>query len=84
MLKVINRIFEELKKNQVHVLYYVKLIVTIFNTMCLNFRFFVLVTVYLISGVLFMKYKRNESGIGLLPNRNFWVDLPALIKVRSD
>ena len=30
--------------------------------------------------MLFQKYKREESGLDLIPNREFWGALPALVK----
>ena len=35
----------------------------------------VVVAVYLIGGVLFLRFARNESGVNLIPNRIFWLTL---------
>lgn len=44
-------------------------------------RFFTVVIVYVVCGVLFMKYKKGASGRELIPNYTFWSTLPVLIKV---
>ncbi|XP_077979003.1 cation-dependent mannose-6-phosphate receptor-like [Glandiceps talaboti] len=44
--------------------------------------FFVAVTVYLVGGVLYMKFAKNETGINLIPHWTFWVSVPGLIKVK--
>lgn len=36
---------------------------------------------YLIVGVLVMKFHKGAGGKELIPNYSFWVDLPHLIKV---
>ncbi|XP_077979000.1 uncharacterized protein LOC144434423 [Glandiceps talaboti] len=40
----------------------------------------VLVTVYFVGGILFLKFVKNEEGSDVIPNKNFWVVLPGLIK----
>ena len=45
------------------------------------FRCFVLIVVYIISGVVFMKYKKEATGSELIPNKQLWISLPALVKV---
>ncbi|XP_070565871.1 uncharacterized protein [Ptychodera flava] len=40
----------------------------------------VLVIVYLIGGVLIMKFVKKETGSDLIPNKGFWVSLPGYIK----
>ena len=45
------------------------------------FSFFVIATIYLVAGVLFMKYKREATGKELIPNVEFWSSLPGLVKV---
>ncbi|XP_077979001.1 uncharacterized protein LOC144434424 [Glandiceps talaboti] len=40
----------------------------------------VLVIVYIIVGVLVMKFVKHEEGVELIPNKGFWVSLPGLIK----
>ncbi|XP_078573446.1 uncharacterized protein LOC144860179 [Branchiostoma floridae x Branchiostoma japonicum] len=42
--------------------------------------FIVLVSVYLIAGVLYMSFVRNATGMERIPNIGFWRDLPALVK----
>jgi hypothetical protein len=37
--------------------------------------------VYLIVGILFMKYKNNASGIEIIPNSSLWIEMPGNIKV---
>ena len=45
------------------------------------FSFFVILVIYLVSGILFMKYKRGATGKEVMPNIEFWSSLPGLIKV---
>ena len=48
------------------------------------FRFFVLAFVYLICGILIKKFKMGAEGLTeMIPNYDFWADIPCLIKVRS-
>lgn len=44
-------------------------------------RFFSLVAVYLIGGVIFQIFVRKNSGKNAIPNSSFWLDFPALVKV---
>ncbi|KAI8481830.1 melatonin receptor [Branchiostoma belcheri] len=44
-------------------------------------EFIVLVSVYLIAGVLYMSFVKNATGMERIPNIGFWRDLPALVKV---
>ena len=49
------------------------------------FKFFVLAFVYLISGILIKKLKMGAEGLTeMVPNYEFWADIPSLIKVRSE
>ena len=49
------------------------------------FRFFVLAFVYLFCGILFRKFKMGAEGLTeMVPNYEFWADIPSLIKVRSE
>eukprot|EP01120_Amphizonella_sp_Union-15-10_P014217 TRINITY_DN6821_c0_g1_i2.p1 TRINITY_DN6821_c0_g1~~TRINITY_DN6821_c0_g1_i2.p1 ORF type:complete len:223 (+),score=29.64 TRINITY_DN6821_c0_g1_i2:215-883(+) len=41
---------------------------------------FVVIIVYIISGILFNKFKKGESGMSLVPNLEFWKQLPGLVK----
>jgi len=41
--------------------------------------FFIVSAVYLIIGAAFMKVKRNALGSEVIPNKNFWTDLPGLV-----
>ncbi len=47
-------------------------------------RFFVLLTVYFVGGILFMKFGRNSTGIEMIPNLSFWKSLPGNIKVKIE
>ncbi|XP_071488332.1 uncharacterized protein [Diadema antillarum] len=51
---------------------------TVGGILCIIFT--VLVVVYIIGGVLFMKFVRGAQGRELVPNYSFWIDLPGLIK----
>ncbi|EDO48852.1 predicted protein [Nematostella vectensis] len=42
--------------------------------------FFTLVVVYLITGIVFNKFKKGAEGKEVLPNLAFWVDFPILVK----
>lgn len=46
-------------------------------------RFFVVVFVYFVGGMVFLKFVRHEEGTDIIPNRSFWGSLPGLIKVCS-
>ncbi len=35
---------------------------------------------YFILGALFMRYRRQQSGLDLVPNREFWGGLPSLVR----
>ena len=49
------------------------------------FIFFVLAFVYLICGILIKKFKMGAEGLTeMVPNYEFWADIPSLIKVRSE
>jgi hypothetical protein len=41
----------------------------------------VVLVIYLVAGILFMKYKRGATGKEVIPNVEFWSSLPGLIKV---
>ena len=48
----------------------------------LIFRFFVLIIVYIVGGILINKFGRHiESVPEVIPNLSFWKDLPFLFKV---
>ena len=50
-----------------------------------RFRFFVLLFVYLIAGILIKKYKMGvESMPEMIPNYEFWAGVPSLVKVTID
>ena len=38
---------------------------------------------YFAGGVAFMRIRREAHGKDLIPNRDFWVSLPGLIKVSA-
>ncbi|XP_062518174.1 cation-dependent mannose-6-phosphate receptor-like [Corticium candelabrum] len=42
--------------------------------------FFSLIFVYIIGGLLYLKFVRGASGVELIPNYSFWMLLPGLIK----
>ena len=46
-----------------------------------TFRFFSMIIVYLIAGIVFNKFARHNSGKELVPNVTFWAAVPGLIKV---
>ena len=49
------------------------------------FIFFVLAFVYLICGILIKKFKMGSEGLTeMVPNYEFWADIPSLINVRSE
>ncbi|XP_022099026.1 uncharacterized protein LOC110983780 isoform X1 [Acanthaster planci] len=48
------------------------------SVICIIFA--VLLVVYVIGGVLFMKFVRGAEGTELLPNSGFWLSLPGYIK----
>ena len=63
-------------------IYYVHNISVMFSS---AFRFFVLALVYLICGILIKKFKMRAEGLTeMVPNYEFWADIPSLIKVRSE
>lgn len=51
---------------------------------CLFCRFFVFVLIYVIGGILFLRFYRGASGVEMFPNYEFWKDLPFLIKVNQN
>ena len=46
-----------------------------------HFRLIVFIVVYLIGGILFLKYYKKEEGSDVIPNREFWSDFPSKVKV---
>jgi hypothetical protein len=40
----------------------------------------VLVVVYLVLGILWQKYRNHATGSDLIPNKEFWTELPILVK----
>jgi hypothetical protein len=44
------------------------------------YRFFSLLFVYFVGGILFLKFARGAEGIEMIPNYGFWSMLPGLIK----
>lgn len=42
--------------------------------------FFVFLIIYVIGGLLINKYVRHKEGSEIVPNRDFWKDVPSLIK----
>ncbi len=50
-------------------------------TIVMACRFFVLVVVYLVGGVLVLRFGRGARGAEQIPNLEFWKDFPSLVKV---
>lgn len=46
-------------------------------------RFFVLLFVYLVGGIIFNKTRREAQGLEMVPNIAFWKALPGLVKVST-
>merc|ERR1712136_123617 len=42
--------------------------------------FFSVMFVYILTGTLFMKFKRNAIGSEMFPNKSFWTNCPGLVK----
>ncbi|XP_064613656.1 uncharacterized protein LOC135477470 [Liolophura sinensis] len=42
--------------------------------------FFVFLVIYLVGGVLFLRIARGAQGAEMIPNREFWLDFPLLVK----
>lgn len=47
-------------------------------------RFILAFVVYFIVGAVIMKLQRGATGSDIIPNKSFWMDLPFLVKVRSN
>ena len=45
------------------------------------FSFGSVLLVYIVAGVLFNRFHRGASGKEVIPNVNFWMDFPLLVKV---
>ena len=45
------------------------------------YRFSVLVVLYLVVGMLFMKFGRGAQGKEVIPNVDLWIALPGYVKV---
>ncbi len=39
--------------------------------------------VYIIGGVLYNKFAKGAKGVELIPNIEFWKELPGLVRVRT-
>ena len=52
-----------------------------FNLLLFCFSFFVLVLVYLVGGVLYMRFVRGATGVEQIPQLEFWKGLPGAAKV---
>lgn len=46
-------------------------------------RFFVTFALYWIFGILFMKFVRRAQGTEMIPNLEFWKELPLVIRVST-
>ena len=49
---------------------------------CFTYRFFVCVFVYLVVGFLILRFGRGARGWEQIPNYEFWLELPGLVKVQ--
>ena len=56
-------------------------LIYIYIMLCIIFRFFIGVALYLIIGVIIMKCVKGATGVEMIPNYKFWSDLPLLIRV---
>jgi len=43
--------------------------------------FFIFVGIYFIGGAIALKMLRGATGWEMLPNHNFWIELPSLVRV---
>ena len=50
----------------------------------MSYRFSVGVILYLVIGILFLKFVRGSEGKEVIPNFEFWKDFPLLVKVSVD
>ena len=39
------------------------------------------IAIYIVAGMLIMKFCYNAAGTDVIPNKNFWMEFPLLIKV---
>lgn len=44
-------------------------------------RFFFAVVVYFVAGMIIMRVKFNKTGTDIIPNKEFWLAVPFLVKV---
>lgn len=42
------------------------------------------IAIYIVAGVLIMKYHYNATGTDIIPNKAFWTKFPLLIKVKHN
>jgi len=47
-------------------------------------RCLVCLIVYFVGGILVLRYWRGARGVEQIPNYEFWISLPGLVKVVSD
>ena len=47
------------------------------------FRLLVICIIYLVGGILFLKYHKKEEGSNVIPNKEFWTDFPSKVKVST-
>eukprot|EP01100_Stratorugosa_tubuloviscum_P007553 TRINITY_DN312_c0_g2_i1.p1 TRINITY_DN312_c0_g2~~TRINITY_DN312_c0_g2_i1.p1 ORF type:complete len:232 (-),score=76.90 TRINITY_DN312_c0_g2_i1:401-1096(-) len=40
----------------------------------------VVIVIYIIGGILFMRFAKGATGSDMIPNKEFWVDFPSLLK----
>lgn len=60
---------------------YVVLLKTACNAYRYTFRALVLLVLYLVLGVVVMKFVKHQEGTELIPHKSFWSDLPFKVKV---
>jgi len=56
--------------------------IVLFVAVVFSRRFFVLLLVYLIAGLLYQRYRKGVKSMPeMIPNYSFWADFPFLVKV---
>ena len=54
-----------------------------YNIFCFHFRFFVFLLIYLIGGMLFLRFIRGAKGWEQVPNYEFWYEFPLYVRVSN-
>ncbi len=55
--------------------------IVFFQAIISLFRFFVLVLIYLVGGILFLRFARGARGSEQIPNYEFWREFPNYVRV---